>query len=218
VSAAVAPTTATADRLLDAAEELFAARGIEAVSLREITRVAGARNVMAAQYHFGDRDGLVRAIMARHASDVEARRHALLDAYEAGAERDLRTLAAAFVRPLAAKLDAPSGRCYLAIYADVLNRPRPRVAAAALDDPSDSNHRWRQLVGKLVDRRATEVLHRRFGAILHVSVELARRAKDDARDDDRLFVSDLVDVTAAILATEMSHETERLLRARKRAR
>jgi AcrR family transcriptional regulator len=207
----------TSDRLLDAAEALFAERGIEAVSLREITRAAGARNVMAAQYHFADRDGLVWAIMARHSPDVDARRHALLDAYVAAGVDDLRTLAAAFVRPLASKLETPSGRCYLAVYADVLNRPRPRVSTASLEDPSDSNFRWRKLVGTLIDRRAVE-MHRRFTAILHVSVELARRAKTEPRADDRRFVSDLIDVTTAILAAPTSDETDRLSARRNRSR
>jgi AcrR family transcriptional regulator len=49
----------TRDRLITAAEELFAANGIEAVSLREIVRASGARNTAALQYHFGDRAGLV---------------------------------------------------------------------------------------------------------------------------------------------------------------
>jgi AcrR family transcriptional regulator len=210
-STATAPTTA--ERLLDAAERLFAERGIDAVSLREITRAADARNVMAAQYHFGDRDGLVRAIMERHAPGVEARRHALLDAYEAAGERDLRVLAAAFVRPLAAELATPSGRCYLAVHADVLNRPAPRVSSASMADPTDSTYRWRTLVAREMDRRAVD-LHRRFTAVLHVSLELARRAQSTPRRDDRLFTSDLIDVTAAILGAAMSDETRRLARRR----
>ncbi|WP_181784780.1 TetR/AcrR family transcriptional regulator, partial [Pseudonocardia pini] len=73
----------TRSRLLDAAEALFAERGSESVSLREIGRAAGARNVIAAQYWFTDRDGLVRALVERHAPDIETARHSLLDEYEA---------------------------------------------------------------------------------------------------------------------------------------
>ncbi len=44
---------------MSAAEKLFAARGVDRVSLREINRASGARNAVALQYHFGDRDGIV---------------------------------------------------------------------------------------------------------------------------------------------------------------
>ncbi|MER5325866.1 TetR family transcriptional regulator [Streptosporangium roseum] len=72
----------TRERLIAAAEELFSTRGIEAVSLNEIVRASGARNATALQYHFGDRAGLLRAVLDKHGRDVDERRHAMLDAYE----------------------------------------------------------------------------------------------------------------------------------------
>ena len=87
---------------------------------------AGARNASALQYHFGDRDGLLRAVLAKHQHAVEARRHAMLDAYEADGGADLRALAGALVRPSAAMLaDGDGGPAYLQIVADLMNRPRP---------------------------------------------------------------------------------------------
>ncbi|GAA1875861.1 TetR/AcrR family transcriptional regulator [Actinomadura bangladeshensis] len=222
----------TRGRLLDAAEALYAARGVDAVSLREILQEAGARNATAVQYHFGDRAGILRAIFARHAPDVEARRHALLDAYEDG-EPGVRPLAAALVRPLAARLADASGRAYLQIWADVVNRPDPIVPVAVLDDPSeavaggsggsslqmrhDSLCRWRALVEPLLEEDAAR-LHRRFTAILYASIELARRARSGPRTDDRLFTSYLIDVVAAILGAPVSPETRRLAAERDAAR
>ena len=214
----------TRERLLDAAEALYAARGVDAVSLREIVQEAGARNATAVQYHFGDRAGVVTAILARHAPDVEARRHALLDAYEDG-EQGVRPLAAALVRPMAARLADESGRAYLQIWADVVNRPNPLVVVAGRDDPSqaaaggrggrphpkaqDSLRRWRTLVEPLLEEDAAR-LHRRFTAILYASIELARRARSGPRTDDRLFTSYLIDVVTAILGAPVSPETRRL--------
>ncbi len=208
------PTEAsTRDRLVDAAERLFAERGIEAVSLREITRESGARNAIAAQYHFADRAGLVRAIMVRHLVDVDARRHALLDAYEASSSSDPRELAAAYVRPFGPKLETESGRAFLVVHADALNRPDPRVASSSLEDPADSTFRWRTLVGEHLDETSLD-LHRRFTAVLHGAVELARRAKDAPHADNRLFISSLIDVVTAILVATPSAETTRLLAQR----
>jgi AcrR family transcriptional regulator len=201
----------TRERLIDAAEELFAERGIEAVSLREIVRASGARNTAALQYHFGDRAGLVRAVLERHHGDVEIRRHALLDAYESDGD-DLRTLAHALVQPLAAKLD--DGPAYLRILAQLVNLPDL--------DPSpfeegDSFYRWRELVAPLLTEDALR-LHRRFVVLRFAVVELARRADEGPHEDNRLFVSHLVDLVTALLAAPPSPQTLRLERDRDAAR
>ncbi len=207
--------TDTRARLVEAAERLFAERGIDAVSLREINRQSGARNAIAVQYHFADRAGIVRAVLAKHVPEVESRRHSLLDQYEAEARDDLRGLAAALVRPLAVKLsDRSGGPEYLQIQADLLNRPRPAGhmgggGSAALENPSNSLYRWRALVDPFLEEEAVR-LHRRFTAVLHAAVELGRRARSGPHTDDRLFVSHLIDVVTAILGGPVSDETRRL--------
>lgn len=201
----------TSDRLVRAAEQLFAERGIDAVSLREINRVAGAKNASALQYHFGDRDGLLRAVLAKHQPAVEARRHAMLDAYDAAGTPELRALAGALVRPLAAKLaDTDGGPAYLQIVADLVNRPRPILDPADFDDPSTSVYRWRQAVGTLLEGDANR-LHRRFVARRFATVELALRARGAPHRDDRLFVSQLVDLVTGVLSAPLSEETLRLV-------
>jgi AcrR family transcriptional regulator len=216
-ASAIDPTGTTAGRLIAAAEALFATHGIDAVSLREINRAAGARNASALQYHFGDRDGLLRAVLAKHHHAVEGRRHAMLDGYEAEGRRDLRALAGALVRPSAAMLaDGDGGPAYLQIMADLMNRPRPVIDPAALDDPASSVYRWRTLVAGLLDNDATR-LHRRFVAMRFAAVELARRARSAPHTDDRLFVSHLVDLVAGVLAAPLSDETRRLDGERARA-
>ena len=52
-------TRTTRARILVSAEALFAERGFEVVSLREITGAAGA-NVAAVNYHFGSKEKLIR--------------------------------------------------------------------------------------------------------------------------------------------------------------
>jgi AcrR family transcriptional regulator len=204
----------TRERLIAAAEDLFAANGIQAVSLREIVRASGARNTTALQYHFSDRAGLVRAVLEKHHLDVDTRRQAMLDAYEAEGEPDLYALARALVQPLAAKLgDEDGGVAYLQILAELMNRPQPALDPAVFDDPDDSMFRWRALVAPLLSEDALR-LHRRFVAFRFAVVELARRADGGPHTDDRLFVSHLVDLVAALLAAPPSVQTLRLKRAR----
>jgi AcrR family transcriptional regulator len=68
----------TPARLVAAAERLIADGGEEATSLRAVTRAAMS-NVAAAHYHFGGRDGLLRAVLDRHLAGRQARRLKLLD-------------------------------------------------------------------------------------------------------------------------------------------
>jgi AcrR family transcriptional regulator len=201
----------TKARLVAAAEELFAERGVEGVSLREITRASGAKNVIAVQYHFEDRDGVVRAILDKHLPDVDSRRNALLDEIEGSAPhaREVRALAGALVKPLAPKLaDEDGGRPFLQIHADLINRPRPAWAIA--EGRFRSMQRWRAMVTPLLDDEAVR-LHRRFTAIAHCAVELARRARSGPHTDDRLFTSHLVDQVTALLNGPLSDETRRLV-------
>lgn len=206
-------------RLIRAAEKLFARHGVGGVSLREINRAAGAKNAVAVQYHFGDRDGLLRAVLQKHWPDVEARRHALLDEYEADPGGGVRFLAACLVRPLASKLsDDDGGREYLQIHAELANMPRAgEDELARVDPPRDSIHRWRALVAPYLEADATR-LHRRFTVIRFSAAELARRASTGRHTDDRLFVSHLIDLCEALLLAPTSSETRRLADARDESR
>src|SRR5947209_14121376 len=95
----------TREKLVLVAERLFAERGIDAVSLREIGELAGQRNTAAIQYHFGGRDGLMRAIFDYRAHAIGARRNDLMEkavTSTAPGERErLRQLVEALVLPLA---------------------------------------------------------------------------------------------------------------------
>ena len=52
----------TRERLIEAAERLFAQQGFKRVTVREICRAARA-NVAAVNYHFGDKLGLYREVL-----------------------------------------------------------------------------------------------------------------------------------------------------------
>lgn len=206
---------ATRERLVDAAEKLFASHGIDGVSLREINRASGARNAVAVQYHFADRSGVVRAVLDKHRPAVDANRHAMLDRIEELARPTQRDLAAALVRPLATKLADPDGGPeFLQIYAEVLNRPRPTFDLAEETEHRQSIDRWRRMIEPFLDEQALR-LHRRFTAIRFTAVELGRRAAAGPHADDRLFVSHLVDLVTALLHARTSPETQRLVEARR---
>jgi AcrR family transcriptional regulator len=205
----------TSANLVATAERLFAERGVDAVSLREIAREAGARNVMAVQYHLTDRAGVLAAIADKHLPMVDALRDALLDAVESEAAPSMRSMASALVRPLAAKLaDTDGGPAFLRIHADLLNRPVPSFDFTGR---SSSLQRWRGLLEPMLDPVAV-TLHPRLGALVYAAVELGRRAATAPHADDRLFTSHLVDTVAAMLAAPLSEETRSLATERQARR
>ncbi|MGW3962457.1 TetR/AcrR family transcriptional regulator [Amycolatopsis sp. NPDC005003] len=72
-------TRATRERILVAAERLYAEHGVLAVSNRQISEVAGQGNNTAVGYHFGTRADVVRAIVRRHSGPIERLRHRRLE-------------------------------------------------------------------------------------------------------------------------------------------
>ena len=72
------PTASTKDRILDAAETLFANEGFHCTSLRTLTKKADV-NLAAVNYHFGSKEALVEAMMERRLQALNPQREALLD-------------------------------------------------------------------------------------------------------------------------------------------
>lgn len=94
--------TETRERVLQTAEELFAKRGFEAVSIRDITRQCGA-NVASINYHFGGRTKLISEVMMRHVQPVNEERLARLDSARqkwGNKQIPVEELIEAWVRPL----------------------------------------------------------------------------------------------------------------------
>lgn len=92
---------ATRVRILDSAERLFAAAGLDGPSLREITSAAGV-NLAAVNYHFQTRDALIDAVLARRVRPINERRLALLEEALANPGGPvLEQVLEAFLRPVA---------------------------------------------------------------------------------------------------------------------
>ena len=107
--------------LISAGERLFAEHGVGGTTLASIVKAAGQRNNYAVGWHFGDRDGLVEAILRKHQEKIDARRAEML--HDAGDEPAVELIARALVEPLTDRVRDPDGGVdYLRIQADVAGR------------------------------------------------------------------------------------------------
>jgi AcrR family transcriptional regulator len=92
----------TRQRVLDAAERLFAARGFARTSVRDITEAAGA-NLGAVNYHFRSKDNLYAEVFARRAAlfnePVLAAAREAAGAARKNPDRAFRALGRAFLAP-----------------------------------------------------------------------------------------------------------------------
>ncbi len=160
MSAAKAPGGARLALILTA-ERLMAERGLDAVSMSEITAASGARNASALNYHFGDRRGLVEAIVAFRLGAVDRRRTEILAALKAqGREDDLPALVDAKVRPLGETLRPGSGaEAWVPFLVQLHASP-----AWGLDELADAR-----------DGPALQEVHARIAALLPLPARIARR-------------------------------------------
>jgi AcrR family transcriptional regulator len=99
-------TLETRRQIVDAAEALFAEHGVDNVTLLDIARASEQKNRNAPQYHFGDKAGLINAVLNKHSDLISVRRKAMIDALTEKDSPSLRELADAYVLPLALHIDS----------------------------------------------------------------------------------------------------------------
>lgn len=201
-SAPVALDRPTDQRLLLAAERLFAEHGVAGVSLRAVMQAAGA-NVASVHYHFGSKDGLVDAVVRSRLDAVVLGRDELVAGIDAA---DPDALAAAFIRPVLDLVD-DGGAHWVAVVADLLRTNHPALAPIS-DGFLERNSRFVTLLTEL-DPSATP---RSIGFRLMQAMSLTLSTLGNLRTvsavlsrDDQTWTTDevrdeLVAVIAAILA------------------
>ena len=153
----------TRERILNAAERLFADRGFDGTSIRDVTTDAGV-NLAAVHYHFGSKEDLLRAVLERVVRPCNAERIRLMDeADENPAGPDVASLLRAFIRPefeLAREL-GPRGTCISRLVGRMFSEPNEVVHGIAMDLFSDVGGRFIMgLQRALPDLPAEEVLFR----------------------------------------------------------
>jgi AcrR family transcriptional regulator len=203
----------TRAQLAVVAERLFAERGIEAVSLREIGATAGQRNNSVAQYHFGGRQGLIDAIFELRMAPIDRRRHAMLDEM-ARSDRlgDVRALCEALVLPLVFALDEQEGYCYYARFlaqvytaADIelLNEANRAVTGALRQVTAGLDAALPELPSLIRRERIALAA----GLVVHSLADRERNGHPRREVSAEVFAANLVDSTVGLLCAPVATTT-----------
>jgi AcrR family transcriptional regulator len=165
----VADRVDTKELLLDSAERLFAEHGFTGTSLRAITQAAGA-NLAAVNYHFGSKDGLIRAVFRRRLVPLNQQRVALLEAAEAKGVPDVAAVIRAFFAPVTAAIVSQprdsAGWSFARLMSRVGMNPSDATREIVLEELGETIHRFvRALAAARPDLPLPELLWRFHFAI-----------------------------------------------------
>ncbi len=178
------PAEETRRRLLDAAERLFAEKGFDGASVREITTSAGC-NLAAVNYHFGSKENLYREVFLRRLGLLRDRRITRIrEALEAGSpptlEAVLKAFTLAFLEPLT---EAGEGRLLVELWGrEMLERHLPReLFRREMLDPVRTAlvHALRTVEPGLDEEAASLAVFSLLSQLVHL-VHLAHLAHTDA--------------------------------------
>lgn len=196
-----ARTEVTRQSLIAAAERLIAEKGLANVSTRDVLAEAGQRNQSALQYHFGGKDGLIRAVIIARSETMDARRSDLLSILSDAPS--IEELAEVLIRPLAelaSDVDG-GGRQHLIFLGQAVSRPGFELERA-IDGYSQENF---DRVARMIfeQMQGLDVAERRLrlDMVLDLSILTLKRwatAECSGRDEDTM-VAFLCTIAACIL-------------------
>lgn len=199
--------------LILAAERLFAEQGIEAVALRHVNQAANQKNMSAAHYHFGSREGLVAAVLMHRLPDLDRRRAELLG--RPSESKDIRFYLDAFIRPLTQELmPREEGNHYIR-FMQQYERYRGDYELVRRLTPASVEiyGRLERLIGYLpasVRRLRIGYLINMVHSVLAVAEE--RLGKGEVSHGEiALIAGNLIDMAASALSAPLSSDTLDLL-------
>lgn len=196
----------TRERILDEAELLFARRGIQGTTTREIVEASGQRNASAVTYHFGSREALLLEVLARRGGPVDERRGEMRSRFTespSAGEPPVGELVRCLVEPYVALLGDSGGRSYLRVVAQL----RGRFAAWRVESDVATTKNLSSILDELERRPAASDAvagERLVAMIMLLTATAAERARllDEEQQlpiSDAEFVDNLVAMCTGVL-------------------
>jgi AcrR family transcriptional regulator len=216
-------TDETPERIKRAARRLFAQRGIDGVSVRDIVSAAGQKNNGSLHYYFGSKDALVQELVREGAILIENRRKALLDALEAaGGPRNIREIIEILVWP-STNLEKEEGEDTYIRFITMLQMGHRDLFMAALEKRWNSSYqRCLAHIRRLLAHIPEPILNQRL-VFLTIGLNAIMSARETSLDGERArrhhfwnspsALENLIDTLQAALDQPPSPTTRELARA-----
>ena len=196
----------TREKLIRAAEQLFATLGVDGTQTRDITRLAGQSNPSAIQYHFGSRQALLDSMLKDRQARTEETLRGLLD--DDLGSLGLAELVGLLVAVEGRELATERGRYGLRIVAQRTHTsglrtrtPHPLLAGSGM---------WELITAiesRLADRSGLaeplrlERVEQVLTLVGHMLADRAQQYQEQVTPltDEPLFLADLANVSVALL-------------------
>ncbi len=197
-----------ADRLINAAEQLFGEHGIDGVSLRQISQAAGTANNYAVQYHFDDLLGLIRAISRKRMPGIETQRAKLLmQAKAEGKLTDIRTLLEIIYRPVIEHTNAQGEKAYARFILAALYSPVSRNVTSTdiLEEMPIAVHVM-DLIASLLKSFSPNLLaeRQRLVSLMLLNCIFSRFTLQENSFSEEALIDNALDMAAAALLAPVS--------------
>lgn len=152
----------TKERILGAAEELFAQQGFSGTSLRQVTTRADV-NIAAVNYHFGSKENLVNEVFRRRMDDMSTQRLSMLRKAREERPGELEPVLAAFVEPaLALARERHGGGAFIRVIARAYAEKNDRLRAFLSDRYGHVQRDFARAIAACLPQLSKEALYWRL--------------------------------------------------------
>lgn len=195
----------SARKILMSAQKLFAEKGIDGVSLREIAVAAGHSNNSAVQYHFNSKEGLIQAIFELRVPFLEAARMRRVEQLKTSKKILLEDLLAALLFPILEMFDGQEQRIFTLFSTHLLSRNTLDHPFYRAQEKMPVSFRIYSMLEENLSHLPQDVFNFRIRLIagLFLSTILERQnfshSANGFYSDDEIFWGDMINVLAALL-------------------
>ena len=201
----------TRAKIIDTAELLYAEKGIDNVTLLSINKAAGQSNRNAAKYYFQNKQGLLEAVLKKHALQINERRLELLANLEQRDDAGIEDVMSAIVSPLGAKLsEGASGIAYIRINGQLMVNPEFSSLRTKLGIDLRNNARLDEMFRRFIPDASREVrdfrsllvenlMYHGLSAFASRHLRNSRRSAASPTRDPQEFITELVRALSAII-------------------
>ncbi len=198
------PQFSTRQRILGAAEQLFAERGFAGASLRQVTTAANV-NLAAVNYHFGSKDNLIEEVFRRRLDELSQRRLERLAAVEAAGGVTLEALLDAFITPaLELSLDRKGGSIFMRVLARAFAEHNSNLRGFLSENYGHVLKEFAAAFARLLPQLDKQELYSRLdiavGALTYAMADfgvIQRRSDQSEREHREQMARNLIHFTAA---------------------